>query len=162
MKKLFLNIFLGVLFSSMIFISCDRVEDSNVGGTSMQELSGDWFVTTSLNGTKVLDYKKISTYNSALDNGKEFWIDDHGGIWDFKVKSGANPSSFTFSGNNLQNENYDIKVNITNGKILKGAAKTTGGNKADSIVFDAEFSDDPGTLYRIAGYKRTGFIEDEH
>ena len=34
--------------------------------------------------------------------------------------------------------------------------------KADSISFNIEFSDDPGTIYRIEGFRRTGFLEDEH
>ena len=62
----------------------------------------------------------------------------------------------------LQNLAYDITVNIANGKILPGAATSSGGNVTDSIYFQIEFSDDPGTLYDVAGYRRTGFLEDEH
>ena len=165
MKKI-LRLFLSLFVLGIFMFSCDRVGDGDVaddqGGTSMQEMAGDWFVTTSVNGTEVLGYTRITTYNTSANNGAEFWIDDNDNIWEFKVKSPANLGGLTFSGNNLQNEKYDITVNITNGKIVKGGATTTGGNKSDAIEFDAEFSDDPGTIYRISGYKRTCFAEDEH
>jgi hypothetical protein len=32
----------------------------------------------------------------------------------------------------------------------------------DSIYFEAEFSDDPGTTYQFTGYRRTGWPEDDH
>jgi hypothetical protein len=38
----------------------------------------------------------------------------------------------------------------------------SGGNKSDLISYKIEFSDDPGTIYEVNGYKRTGFAEDEH
>jgi hypothetical protein len=71
--------------------------------------------------------------------------------------------SKTFSGNNLSNEyNESITSDIADGFILSKAATTTGGNVSDSIYFKVEYSDDPGTEYFITGYKRTGFLEDEH
>ncbi|WP_409187208.1 lipid-binding protein [Antarcticibacterium sp. 1MA-6-2] len=51
---------------------------------------------------------------------------------------------------------------MTNGKVLLDAATTSGGNITDSIHMNVEFSDDPGTVYTLAGYRRTGFLEDEH
>lgn len=140
----------------------NNYSDYNPGGTNTQNMAGEWFVVTKKGDTKIVDYKKIMTYNTAMNDGKEMWVDDLGKIWDFKVKSPINYNSLTFAGNTLENTKYDITVNITNGKILKGVATTTGGNKSDSIYFEAEFSDDPGVVYTISGYKRTGFSEDEH
>jgi len=162
--KLFLLLF---IFGGLV-LSCDRTGDGDVsddqGGTSTQEMAGDWFVTTSVGGTQVADYARITTYNTSANNGQEMWIDDNHNIWDFKVKTPINYEAKTFSGSGLHSsvDGYDVNVTITNGKIIKGGATTTGGNKSDAIEFDAEFSDDPGTIYRISGYKRTGFVEDEH
>ncbi|MBB4807411.1 hypothetical protein HNP38_002717 [Chryseobacterium defluvii] len=171
MKK---NIFkvLLVFIVALLFIpiSCDRVEDIDDEGTSTQDMAGDWFVTRSVGGVEVSGHVLISTYNTSANNGSEMWIDDHeGNIWGFadypiKFKTPINYSQKTFGGSSLQNlyQDYDITINVSDGKILKDAATTSGGNKSDSIIFKAEFSDEPGVIYTFAGYKRTGFAEDEH
>ncbi|MBW8359375.1 MAG: hypothetical protein K0M63_06180 [Weeksellaceae bacterium] len=158
-----------LLFSLIGFvISCDRVGDGDVsddqGGTTTQDMAGDWYVKFTIDGQDVynLGYTLLSTYNTAANNGQEMWIDDHANTWEYKVKTPINYGAKTFGGSNLQNQSYDVTMNITEGKILKGAATTSGGNKSDSIVFKVEFADDPGTIYTVGGYKRTGFAEDEH
>ncbi len=157
---------IGIVAFSMLllFTACDEAEDANIGVTSIEEMAGDWYVTTAFNGNTVLGYKKITTYNTAANTNDKMWINDNGKIWEFKAVANVDYASKTFSGENLES-NYSgtpITVTITNGKILKNAATTTGGNRSDSIYFDIEFSDDPGNIYTIAGYKRTGFAEDEH
>jgi hypothetical protein len=85
-------------------------------------------------------------------------------LWPAKVVAKVNLAAMTFDASpNLNNMYNDtIKVSIIEGKILKNAATTTGGNKSDSIYVKFEFSDDPGKQYEYAGYRRTGFREDEH
>lgn len=177
MKNLKLNIakvLLGLLVLTS-FASCDEVGDIDAGGTSVQSMSGDWYVQTLVDGEVVVDYALISTYNTAANNGSEMWIDDHSNIWSFKCKSPVQVGALTFAGTNLASsiidddtdtpdviETYDVNVTITNGQIIKNGITSTGGNLVDAISFDAEFSDDPGTVYQIVGYKRTGFLEDEH
>ena len=145
------------------FVACDEVGDTDPGGTSVEALAGDWYVQTLVNGAVVSDYKLISTYNTASNDANMF-IDDHGNIWDFKVKTPVTTNSLSFAGSNLASsvDGYNINVNITEGKVTKNDTKTSGGNTTDGISFKAEFSDDPGTIYEIKGYKRTGFKEDEH
>ncbi|TXF77361.1 lipid-binding protein [Chryseobacterium sp.] len=167
MKRKFLNILLMLSLIGLV-TSCDRVGDGDVsddqGGTSTQEMAGDWYVKFTVDGQDVYNfgYTLLTTYNTAANNGQEMWIDDHDNTYEYKVKTPINYSTKTFSGANLQNQSYDVAMTITEGKILKGAATTTGGNKSDSIVFKVEFADDPGTIYTVGGYKRTGFAEDEH
>ena len=167
-----------ILFFSFLTIlvsSCDETEDVEIGETSLESASGDWYVQTSIDGEVVLDYAKITTANTAANNGTEIIIDDHKNIYYFKVKCPINPAELTFSGTDLASsvvddnpdtpdvvETYDITVTISNGTIVKDGATSTGGNTVDQISFDAEFSDDPGTIYKFSGYKRTGFAEDEH
>jgi hypothetical protein len=166
MKKLKLNItsILAAVLVLTSFASCDEVGDTNPGGTSVESMAGDWYVQTLVNGEVAIDYKLISTYNTAANNGSEMWIEDHGNIWDFKCKSPLNIGALTFAGNNLTSsvDSYDITVTITNGKVVKNGATSTGGHTVDGISFDAEFSDDPGVIRKLVGYKRTGFFEDEH
>lgn len=166
MKNIKLNI-TRVLVAMLVltsFVACDEVGDTDPGGTSTEAMAGEWYVQTLVDGEVVADYALISTYNTSANDGKEFWLDDEGHIWDFKVKSPITLSSLSFAGSNLASsvDGYDINVNITEGKITKNGATTTGGHTVDGISFKAEFSDDPGTIYEIKGYRRTGFIEDEH
>lgn len=156
---------LGTLLIMMFvtFTSCDEVEDSDVGGTSVESMSGDWYVQ--LEGTG--DYYLISTYNTALNDGTDMWIDDHKNFWWFKAKTPVNVSNLTFGGNDLASsvpdgdDTYDITVSISNGLITKGVT-TPSGNPTDGITFDIVFSDGGSDVYQLVGYKRTGFAEDEH
>lgn len=178
MKKLKQNItrILAAVLVLTSFAACDEVGDTNVGGTSTKDMSGDWYVQTLVDGKVVADYALITTYNTSANDGKDMWIDDHlFHVWGFKVKVPVTLSSSSFTGQNLASsvvdddtktpdvvETYDINVTITEGTVTKNGATSTGGHTVDAISFKAEFSDDPGTVYEIKGYKRTGFIEDEH
>ncbi len=163
--KRFLSITI-VLLIGFTTVSCDETEDLDIGTTSLQDASGDWYVQFLVDGVDVygLGYQLITTTNTASNTGNEFWIDDRTHTWWFKVKCPIQASSLTFSGADLESsvDGYDITVQITNGAIVKDGATTSGGNTADSIYFEAEFSDDPGTIYQLTGYKRTGLAEDEH
>jgi len=151
-------------FLTIGLMSCDLGDDPDVGGTATQAVAGEWFTTFTIAGEDVygLGYQLITTSNTAANTTTEFMIKDDAHTWDYKVKTPLNLDAKTFGGNALPNLAYDITVNIANGKILPGAATSTGGNVTDSIYFEAEFSDDPGTIYQVAGYRRTGFLEDEH
>ncbi len=166
-----------LLFSilTLLINSCDESEDVEIGNTALESASGDWYVQTSINGEVVADYAKITTANTAANTGTEFLIDDRKNIYYFKVICPINLAELTFSGTDLASsvvnddpdtpdvvETYDITVTISNGAIIKDGATSTGGNTVDQISFDAEFSDDPGTIYQFSGYKRTGFADDEH
>jgi hypothetical protein len=61
-------------------------------------------------------------------------------------------------------EYEDIKVKITEGKILLGAATTPSGMPADSIYYKIQFDDDGvgGTeIYVVHGYRHTGLANDD-
>lgn len=151
-------------FLSIGMMSCDLGNDPDIGGTATQAVAGEWFTTFTIAGDDVygLGYQLVTTSNTAANSAGEFLITDDAHTWDYKVKSPLNLDAKTFGGTGLTNLAYDITVNIANGKILPGAATSSGGNVTDSIYFEAEFSDDPGTIYQVAGYRRTGFLEDEH
>ena len=175
MKKAINKIALiSILFIGLISCENNGYEDFTQVNSPSVALDGEWYVQTLYNGKVVVDYKLIYTYDTAA-NGAEMWVDDKGNIWNFKCKSPVNVDALTFAGNNLASsvvdddpktpnviETYDINVNITEGKVIKNGATSTGGQTVDAIQFKAEFSDDPGSIYEIKGYKRTGFEEDEH
>lgn len=158
-----------LILSAFLFLglmSCDLGDDPDVGGTATQAVAGEWWTTFTIDGDDVysLGYQQITTANTAANVATEFLVTDVGHTWDYKVKCPLNLDARTFGGDALANlvDGYDITMNIANGKILPNAATSTGGNVTDSIYFEIEFEDDPGTVYQVAGYRRTGFLEDEH
>ena len=95
-------------------------------------------------------------------NDENFWIDDHDNTFELKTKVQViDFNTLTFSATNSEEMYLGDNVNVTNGKILKNAAHSFGGHVVDSIYFEVEYVDDPGTIYKFAGHKRTGFLEDE-
>ena len=140
------------------FLSCSKKPDT--GGTATQSVANEWWVTIS-DGTSTSGYAALATYNTAA-NTNEMWIDDEGNLYEFKVKAAVDLGNLTFKATSVQNEYYNIKVTITDGKILRNAAKSKTGNVTDSINFKAVFTDDPGTTYTFAGHARTRFSEDDY
>lgn len=57
---------------------------------------------------------------------------------------------------------YGITVTVSGGTVELGTFEAPSKTKADAINIELEWSDDPGTKYRYKGYRRTGFLEDEH
>ncbi len=159
MKKFKIIIFLAAL---MQLTACDLGKEPEIGGVLLQEMCGEWWIRVYSGGDALTGYNLMSTFNTAANTDRDIFIDDHE-LWPFKVKASADLGAMTLSGSNLDNlYDVDIAVNILEGKIIGDAATTTGGNKADSIYLRFEFADDPGTEYVYSGYKRTGFLEDEH
>ena len=147
-----------------VLFSCDLVNEPTIGGTKVQAMAGEWWVRVLVDGTDVAGgYHLISTSNTAANTDTDMILDDLG-LWPAKVKVKVDLGALTFTpATNLANlSSATIKVSIIEGKILKGGAITPGKNKTDSAYFKFEFSDDPGTQYVYAGYRRTGFQEDEH
>ncbi len=165
--KILKNTLILSFILALTLTSCDEGGEPNIGGTVTQKFSGDWYiialepdgVTPAYGG----DYNLYSTYNAA-SNDENFWIDDHDSWMEIKTKVQATDlKNLTFSGKPDSEELYtEGTVTVTNGKILKDAATSFGGHVVDSIYFEAEFDWDPGTVYKFAGHKRTGFKEDEH
>jgi hypothetical protein len=139
-------------------------EDISIDSSSASEMSGDWYVETFVDGDLFKGYEIITVSNTAEDKGNAIQIFDHKHIWEFNAAVPANISSLTFSGSNLPSKvgDYEITVTVTNGIITKNGTTSTSGRTANKIAFDIEFSDDPGKIYHIEGYKKTGFLEDEH
>jgi len=169
-KVLFLIMVVGAFLAS-----CEK---DKIGGTETQKIAGDWSVTVdaaAADGSVVYEdifgmgHINILTYNTEKNVPNEMWVDDAGIFWDFQVLVNLDNANATFSTDNndyVENNAYDSKVKITNGKVLYGAAKTPSGMPADSIVFYVSFDDDdyPAQYgyedYKISGYRYTGFAND--
>ncbi len=162
MKK---YLIISALFAFGLF-SCKK--EKSAEGTSVQTLSGQWWVKT----PETKEYIKISTYNTAENLPTSMWLN----LTDFKAenrgetvfgKVNVDVNSKTFSGTNIKNAGvyHDSKLTFTikNGKVITdGIVGPVSKAVTDSIYLEVEFSDEPGTVYKLGGYHRTKFNEDEH
>lgn len=165
MKKIITN-YIKILFGVLtltVLNSCDAGGDPNIGGTSMEDYAGDWYISAKdSENHDVFDHALHHTYNTAA-NDNTLWIDDEKhGYW-IKCKVTMDVANGTFTATSSDNLLDGSKVTITNGKIEKGAGVSKAGHKVDKISFTAHFDYD-ATGYNIIydGHKRTGFKEDEY
>lgn len=172
MKK---NIFY-LLIAILIFASCDEKEEWEQINSSVMELSGEYWVhydhETYGEDPFGAGYTKILISNTAADNGNEIWLSDDGHFWDYKVKLPASVSSLSFGTDQEVTsivEGYEIQVKVTNGKLIHDAVTNlASGVTADSIYFEIWFDDLEGATgiendkLIVSGFRKTGFIEDEH
>jgi hypothetical protein len=163
MKKV---LYFATLLLCMAFTACEK---EDIGGTATQNLAGEWYVEANIvddDGSVIEDpyglgHFHILTYNTSANNPNEIWIDDSKNFWDFKVKATGDINSQTFSASSAQNVKYDCTVTVTNGKIIKNGGVQNNGSPADYITMDVEFSDDPGTIYRLEGVRYSGLEEND-
>ena len=164
MKKV---LYLATMLLCMAFTACQKEE---IGGTATESLAGQWYVEANVvnaDGSVIEDPYglgrfQILTYNTSANNPSEIWIDDSKNFWNFKVKATGDVNSLTISAASAQNQRGDeITVNITNGKIVKNGGVQNNGSPADYISIDVEFSDDPGTIYRLEGVRYSGLVEND-
>jgi hypothetical protein len=161
------------LIAGVCLTSCEK---DKIGGTATESLAGEWYVTAdaiNADGTVFeedlfgIGHFLMATYNTASNSTSEIWVDDATHFWEFKLKAAADINTLTFSVEDADNEYYESKVTILNGKILPRAAITPSGTPADSIVFEVSFDDDPYPAdygyarYRISGYRYTGLTGDD-
>ncbi|CAG5002924.1 hypothetical protein DYBT9275_03000 [Dyadobacter sp. CECT 9275] len=156
--------YIGILAIGISLSACDLGNDPTIGGTKLQAMAGEWWINVLVDGEDIgAGFNLITTSNTAANNDTDLLLDDHE-LWPAKIVAKVNLPAMTFNAAPGLSNMYSptIKVSVIEGKVLKGAATTPGGNKTDSIYVKFEFSDDPGTQYEYAGYRRTGFQEDEH
>ena len=158
MRQILFGIFIAV---TILSISCKK--DLKPGDTAAVKAANGWWVTFTKDGADVygLGTFFINTYNTSA-NDDSLWIDDLGHSWQFKCKTKINYNDLSFSSTNVQNQYYNITVDIADGKILPKAGRSRSGNATDSIYFKTTFSDDPANTYVISGTARTGFVEDDY
>lgn len=149
----------------LVAISCTKKED--VGSTSTVNMAGEWFTEyydAAVPNVALTGHDKTLTYNTASNDGKQIWVDDHS--WAFKAKMNIDNSKLSFSAMDSTLDilaSYHNRIKVYDGKVLPKMGKSKSGNVVDSIYLKVEFlDDDPGVIYEIRGHQRTGFFEDEY
>lgn len=144
-------------------ISCKK--DQEIGGTAMQKMSGDWYVT--VNGDEENGYFSMFTYNTSDNSSTQMWLHsdrlrDEGVLIAIKGKISADVNGMTFSGTDIANTGLSATANprfsIANGKVItNGTVGPVSNTPTDLISFDLTIG---GVTYKIEGYHKTGFVED--
>ena len=148
-------------------VSCDEVrgyDDYDPGQTPTVTMNGEWFIdiVDQGSGDVLAEHVLHKTYDAGFGNG-QMYIDDEQNGYYIKGLVNTDLNNLTFYTSGVENlADPGSTFNITDGKILKNAARSRDGNVVDSIYFRAEFSYDPGTTIIFSGHKRTGFLEDEY
>lgn len=170
MKKYLISL---IVIFAISMTGCQK--DIEPGGTAVQDMAGEWWVTCEVESAPGAgDWSDVgvghvlfSTYNTAANKSTEMWVNDNKHFWSFrsvvKVDYGAKKFFTTDSVSTNSATSPLEKVFIKDGKVLKGAATTPRGVPGDSIVFYASFNNDTPltTVYKISGFKRTGFPADD-
>lgn len=159
-----MNKYIVLLFSLLVFVLAGCEKETEPGGTAVEKMAGDWWVTVSVEGEPIYGPVQIYTYNTAANVPTEMWLDDGGNFWDFKVKMSCDVNNMTFTtGDFVDNHSYECKVKVMNGKITSNGAKTPSDMPADAIHLEVSFDDDddPSIVYVLDGFRRTGFPADD-
>lgn len=170
MKKYIIYLFSALLLTFTI-VSCE--EELEIWESSTAQLDGNWELRYDHSSYGIDPFgagrMEHVTFNTAKNDGKSIWLDDHGNFWDYKVKVPCNVDNLTFGTQDTlisEIEGYEIQVLIRNGVIVKNAITLPSKTVADSIYFEVWFEDLAGatgiasdTLF-VSGYRMSGFPED--
>ena len=163
MKKTINNIALiSILFIALVSCENNGYEDYEQKYSNTGALNGEWYIDVIEESSGNVEVEHALHYTYDNDNGNMF-IDDRKNGWYLKGELNVDLKNLTF--NITDEDNLNDKgstFTITEGKIIKNAAKSKNGVVTDSIYFKAEFDYDPGVIYIHSGHRRTGFIQDDY
>jgi hypothetical protein len=169
MKKTINKIALiSLLFLGLVSCENNGYEDYKQEATPSLAMNGEWYITITdeASGEIQVEHALHKTFDSK--DGKMYITDRiiasnppaFTGWW-LETKLDVNIKDLTFSITDALNTADESKVKITEGKIIKNAAKSKDGNVVDSIYFKAVFDYEPTQVLIYSGHKRTGFLEDD-
>lgn len=162
MKK---NIINAIVMLLLVVLSSSCKKDQEIGGTAVEKLSGDWYVR--VNGAGA--YRALYTFNTSANVATEMWIQStalRAGTLNIGVKGkvAVDASNQTFTATNTTNIATATTTTIPTFSVANGRVVTNGtvgpasNTPTDSISFDLIVN---GVTYRIEGFHKTGFMEDE-
>jgi len=169
MKK-YISIFALALVLGLGFASCSTETDEPAGGTAVEKMAGHWVVTVdAYDEAGNLLYEdpygmgewNMYTYNTADDDADQMWLSDGNNFWGYTIKVNVDVNPLTFDCKDLyiysDNDGNDVTCTITNGRIIPNGGLNVNGKPTDAIMYNIEFSDDPGSLYYVHGVRYAGF-----
>lgn len=115
----------------------------------------DWYDLHGI-GTTV-----FRTYNTANNDKDSLWFDDDN-FWGEMFKIGCDYGKLSFGSDNpvAAASGDGCEATIRYGQVIKGAATTPRGQKADSIVVYVFYNDGYDLTYKFSGFRYTGYSAD--
>lgn len=162
MKK---NIYINTIVVLMMIVFASACKkDVPPGGTSVQDMAGDWYIKVNNTG----DYFSVLTFNTSANSSTEMWVQTSAALVSgttsiaVKGKVPVELGAKTFSGTNIANiaatKTTIPTFSIANGKVVpNGTEGPVSKSPADLISFDLIVN---GVTYKIEGYHKTGYLED--
>lgn len=148
----------------MIVFASACKKDVPPGGTSVQNMAGDWYVRINGAGT----YTALLTFNTSANSSTEMWVQTSASLSSggtpigVKGKVPVDITAQTFAGTGIANiaatKTTIPTFSVANGKVVtNGTIGPNSKSPADLISFDLIVN---GNTYKIEGFHKTGYLED--
>lgn len=157
----------------LVFASgCETYKDYEIEYSPVYPLCGEWlvrFTETSVTPNVTSGLIVMSTFNTADNSTNRMWIrttstsSAYTGRFDGKID--CNVEGKSFNGENVQNTYYTTSpvptFTITEGIIIIDGYDTATGGKSDKITFTMTDTRKAGKVYKVTGFRRTRWLDDE-
>jgi len=151
---------------------CETYKDYEIEYSPVYPLCGEWlvrFTDTSVTPNVTSGLIVMSTFNTADNSTNQMWIrttstsSSYTGRFDGKIS--CNVTGKSFSGENVQNTYFTTTppptFTITEGIVVMDGYDTATGGKSDKITFTMTDTRKAGKVYRVTGFRRTRWLDDE-
>lgn len=151
---------------------CETYKDYEIEYSPVYPLCGEWlvrFTDISVTPNTTSGLIVLSTFNTADNSTTRMWIrttstsSAYPGRFDGKID--CNVEGRTFTGSNALNTYYTVSpvpsFTITDGIVITDGYDTATGGKSDKITFTMTDTRKAGKTYKISGFRRTRWLDDE-
>ncbi len=153
-------------------LGCETYKDYEIEYSPVYPLCGEWlvrFTDTSVTPNVTSGLIVMSTFNTADNSISRMWIRTTSASsaypGRFTGKIDCNVESKSFSGSDALNTYYTSSpvptFTITEGVVVIDGYDTATGGKSDKITFTMTDSRKSGITYKITGFRRTRWSDDE-
>ena len=166
--------FITAIATALAIVSASSCGKFEVENTATVNLAGNWMCSVYVyDGAEWEPYAEAEyvTYNTAANVATEMWVNDYGNFWGTLCKVDCDVNSLTFGKDGAEyfDNYYEVNQKIWGGKVSPNAVEAPGTpTTCDKIEFFIAFEDDVDDddnpyagVYYVAGYRRTGFPEDD-
>lgn len=168
---------LTILCFFLVFATgCETYKDYEIEYDPIYPLCGEWmikFIDTSVTPNDTSGLVVLSTYNTSDKSLNHMWIrsinNNLTGLLPvtgrFTGKINCDLTAKTFSGENVVNTYITTTpapaFSITEGDIVLDGYNTATGGKSDKITFTMTDTRKAGKVYKVIGFRRTRWLDDE-
>ena len=162
-----------ILCFFLVFASgCETYKDYEIEYSPVYPLCGEWlvrFTNTSVTPNVTSNLIVMSTFNTADNSTSQMWIRATSGsssyLGRFDGKINCDVSGKSFGGENVQNTYFTTAplptFTITEGIVIMEGYDTATGGKSDKITFTMTDTRKAGQVYKVSGFRRTRWLDDE-